>query len=340
MAASQFTIYSYQDASAPTLNGTVGSLLTVLDAILVNGYGSKAAAGWTKPFANSGNIGCYRSGTGSTLMNYLVNDNAPNATPGAREASVVGWEVLASITGPLGTGTGQWPTAALANTTGYVAWYKSTTADAVARPWIAYADAHTLYLIVYHQSASGNGASFYMMGDFFSVRADATDAYRACLHGLTTTLSAAAPGTTFINDVQVSASGTSGTGVTLYTNSGCFAPRTWGGGGAAIRLNRCADSSTSTYLNANISPMYGVVPISGADNALHMAPLRVFEQASGMFRGRFRGLYCPIHDVSFFGDGMTITGGGDYAGKTFRVFRGGPNSAVWIIETSNTVETN
>ncbi|WP_297486902.1 MULTISPECIES: hypothetical protein [Pseudomonadota] len=35
------TIYSSKDASAPALTGIAGSLVAVLDACLVNGYGTK-----------------------------------------------------------------------------------------------------------------------------------------------------------------------------------------------------------------------------------------------------------------------------------------------------------
>lgn len=38
-------VYRWDDASAPTLTGQLGSLITLLDAVLVNGYGSKTAAG-------------------------------------------------------------------------------------------------------------------------------------------------------------------------------------------------------------------------------------------------------------------------------------------------------
>lgn len=42
------TIYKSTDVGAPVMNSSAGSLLAVLDACLVNGYGSKAAAGWSK----------------------------------------------------------------------------------------------------------------------------------------------------------------------------------------------------------------------------------------------------------------------------------------------------
>jgi hypothetical protein len=45
VANSQFTIYTSNDLGAPQLNGLTGSLLTVLDAVLINGYGTKTSGG-------------------------------------------------------------------------------------------------------------------------------------------------------------------------------------------------------------------------------------------------------------------------------------------------------
>ena len=66
---SQFTIYSSSDVGGPGLiTGTTGSLITVLDACLVNGYSGKSAAGWTKPLGTlSGSISAYQQGSGSKL---------------------------------------------------------------------------------------------------------------------------------------------------------------------------------------------------------------------------------------------------------------------------------
>ncbi len=38
-------LYQSTDASAPILTGSAGSLVTLLDACLVNGYGTKAGRG-------------------------------------------------------------------------------------------------------------------------------------------------------------------------------------------------------------------------------------------------------------------------------------------------------
>ena len=45
------TVYRSTDASAPVLTGVAGAMKAVLDACLVNGYGAKAAAGWSAPFS-------------------------------------------------------------------------------------------------------------------------------------------------------------------------------------------------------------------------------------------------------------------------------------------------
>lgn len=46
-------VYKSTDTSAPAITTASGSLIAVLDACLVNGYGSQTAAGWTKPFSTS-----------------------------------------------------------------------------------------------------------------------------------------------------------------------------------------------------------------------------------------------------------------------------------------------
>ena len=57
------TIYRSSDAGAPSLTGAAGSLIALLDACLRTGYGTKAGAGWTKPFTGT-NIAAFRQGAG------------------------------------------------------------------------------------------------------------------------------------------------------------------------------------------------------------------------------------------------------------------------------------
>ena len=58
------TIFKSTDSGAPVLDGQAGSLVTLLDACLVTGYGSKTALGWAKAFTASSR-GVYRAPAGS-----------------------------------------------------------------------------------------------------------------------------------------------------------------------------------------------------------------------------------------------------------------------------------
>ena len=71
------TVYLSTDASAPTLDGNVGSLITVLDAVLVNGYGAKAAAGWTKAFSGTNKAAYRNSPSTGTGLFWRIQDDGP-----------------------------------------------------------------------------------------------------------------------------------------------------------------------------------------------------------------------------------------------------------------------
>jgi hypothetical protein len=131
------TVYRSDDASAPQINGTVGSIIAALDAILVNGYGAKSAAGWTKPYTDT-NKAAYYMGTGGTSdrMYLRVDDSA------AQVARVVGYVTMSDID----TGVEPFPTAA--QFSGGLYLHKSSTANATARPWIAFATPTTIYLFI------------------------------------------------------------------------------------------------------------------------------------------------------------------------------------------------
>ena len=63
MAASLLTTYSSGDSGAPAMTGVTGSMATLLNSILVTGYGNKPGQGWTKPLADiSAGVGSLASG--------------------------------------------------------------------------------------------------------------------------------------------------------------------------------------------------------------------------------------------------------------------------------------
>lgn len=77
------TVYKSTDASAPQMNVSAGTLLAVLDACLVNGYGSKAAAGWSKTVVDAAtHQALYTQGAAAGLAQkkFYVKDDA--SSPG------------------------------------------------------------------------------------------------------------------------------------------------------------------------------------------------------------------------------------------------------------------
>lgn len=77
------TLYKSTDASAPIMNSSAGSLIAVLDACLVNGYGAKPAAGWAKQVIDAGTFqATYTQGAIAGLVQKKVYVKDDAATPG------------------------------------------------------------------------------------------------------------------------------------------------------------------------------------------------------------------------------------------------------------------
>lgn len=168
------TVYKSTDGSAPVLTGEVDKLCLLLRAILVDGYGAKAAAGWTETY-DGANKKVFRQGGGNQL--YLrVQDDGPGAG-GAKEARITGYETMSDVD----TGTGPMPTAAQGvGGIAMVVARKSATADTTARAWICVADNRTLYFF----AATGDTANAYIgfaYGEFYSFLA--ADGYRVHIIG-------------------------------------------------------------------------------------------------------------------------------------------------------------
>jgi len=314
---STFTVYRSTDGSAPVLTGQVGALLTVLDAILVNGYGSKSAAGWTKPFTNAGNIGCYKQGAGA-LLNLSVNDNAAST---AKEARMTGYETLSAVA----TGTNSFPTAAQGvGGVAMVVCRKSTTADGTARPWVCLADSSTFYLFV---STGDNAANYlaFSFGDFYSFVG--AEAWRCFISGRSAENSAVITSDTL--DVLSALNAATG---------GSFIVRNFGGTVGSITMGRHGDG-----VKGSTTALLGSVPyLNGADSGVYISPVFIVDAATSNLRGRMRGFYQALHAIANFTDGQTFTSvTGDYSGKTFLVIKTSGNAGVYFMETSTgTIDTN
>lgn len=131
------TVYSSTDASAPVLNGVAGSLIAVLDACLVTGYGAKSAAGWTKEFSGT-NKAAYKMGLGGTARRmFLRVDNAIG-----NYARIVGYDTMSDVD----TGLEPFPTNAQFSGGLYIP--TSIDTSATARGWMVIATATAFYLFI------------------------------------------------------------------------------------------------------------------------------------------------------------------------------------------------
>lgn len=318
------TTYRSTDASAPVLTGSVGTLLTVLDACLVNGYGALSAAGWTKPFSNSGNIGCYKnSATDGTGFCLNVNDAGPGAG-GAREARMTGFETMSALS----TGTGQFPTSGqMAIGIGAVVCRKSTTADSTARAWTIVADDTVFYLFTETgDNVTPVTAYPFMFGDFFSFKA--SDAYRCMIIGRNAENTASASNDGF------SALMTTSPVFLTQTMIGHYMPRTFTGIGGALLFGKHIDHaklgafgpngslSGASVLGFSNGVCLGYSPSSlssfpypnGPDGGLYVSPIWLHH--SSVVRGYLKGLWAPLHDRPL-NHNDTYSGSGNMSGKSF-----------------------
>lgn len=324
------TVYKHSDASAPVLSGTVGALIALLDAVLVNGYGAKPAAGWTKPFSGT-NLAVYRNSAAVGSGLYLnVDDNAQAATAGAREARLRGNEIATQAnTGTAVTGvTGPFPTTGLL-AAGIIV-RKSKSADATARDWIMVADQRTFHL--WTKPLGTMGWSGFSFGDFFSLKG-ATDPFRAIIIGRSA--GDAIQADESVDNLSVLAALT-----TLV--AGHYTPRSYEGDivGATSTIGKHGDGvkGSTTRLEGNM-----LYPNPTDGNVL-LSQLWVHEDTGlqGTVRGRLRGLWQWLHIASApVNDQDTFSGAGTLAGKTFMILKPAMTAdGIYVVETSDTWETN
>lgn len=359
-------VYRSTDASAPTLTGQVGSLTSLLDAILVNGYGSQTAAGWTIGFTTTNKRAYLQNTTGSNNpsgMYLYVDDTGPGAGA-AREARACGFETMSAITP---TGTGQFPTSAQsAIGTGQLVIRKSATADATARAWTAVANGQTLYLFIESGDnvAPTLGATTFSFGDFKSYKA--SDQYAVMIIGRQTENSSSSLADPLhclqiSNSVQMAVMNT--------TMFGHFIARSWTGLGGSVRFGVISNTSSvqagnglfpagpyssETQTAATTTNGLGVAPgrnnsavgqwpaPNGPDGALAVEPFIMVHNWGR--RGYLYGIWMSPHDRPLgHNDVITVTGG-NMNGKSLLnqniqgAIAGSANGdyAQVILETSNT----
>lgn len=301
-------IYKSTDASAPVLSGQAGALIALLDAVLINGYGSATPAGWAKAFSGT-NLAAYRPPVGGNRFYLRIDDT------GTTNGRAVGYESMSDVN----TGVAGFPTET--QFAGGMYWPKSNTADATARPWII---AATDRMLIMHVSSStianATNASICIFGDIKSYKAG--DIYGTIHVGAATS----AP-TTSNRFEQVTVSVTGAAAPAHYITRS-YAQT---GGSLAVGKHTDAAKASGSIVMGGASSV--LVYPNGPDGGLYMAPLWIHEIA-GHVRGTIPGLWCPLHNKPI--EHLdTFSGAGVLGGKTFlalKIYSAGE----CFLETSDT----
>lgn len=132
------TVYRWDDLEAPVGAGTGESVNRILTACLVDGYGDKPGAGWTREFASEDNLKvAYRNDSIEGTGMFLKVDST-YANPLNSDSQVTGYESMSGVD----DGTGVFL---------YLAYSYIKTSNqsesTQARPWVLIADNRFFYFI-------------------------------------------------------------------------------------------------------------------------------------------------------------------------------------------------
>ena len=283
-------VYRWDDASAPVLTGAIGSFAALMKAVLVDGYGSKAAAGWTLAYSGTNVYGFTNSTVaGGTGRGVKITNTA---TMGAW---MVGYEAIDGsgvLTNPFPT------TAQLANGV----YILTSSETSIPRPWMVVADERRFYIWTGYNLTTGTGfaSTQYMpvcfAGDIQSF--NPSDPYCFAVIG-----NDAASSTTYMGVIS------SGFG----TATGHFINRNNSGATISKQIGK-GPSPYGAAQMGTVGPAYPD-PVSGG---MLLAPVLVTdgESATNVIRGKLPGLYNPLHNLPG-NPGDTFTGVGPLSGKTF-----------------------
>ena len=315
----QFTIYRSSDVGAPVLNGITGSLITVLDAVLVNGYGSQTNAGWAKPYSSSDNMyATYQQGPGSSSCYMWVQDTGSVAS--GKEAIFRGYETLTSIFGGTGSLTHPFPNSiqSVLTSNGLAIRKCNTTHSLSSSAWIAAADSRGLYFFAKTGDVANTYFSF-AFGDIYSYIPN--DPYKCAIIGRSTENIATLAGD---NIYTIN-------GLAIAGLVGNYIQRSFSGTGVSTNIGKHVDGVRNNAGAANLSAGTYVFP-NPADGKIYLSPVWITD--NGTLRGQMRGFYNLGHTWASLNDGDVFSGSAELAGKTFLTVK----SPGYIIETSNTLE--
>ena len=326
------TLYSWDDAGSPGLttdifNGTdgEGSLIEILKACLVDGYGSKPAAGWTMPFESGSpqrvKVVFRNAITNGGSGSYFRFSDREGGERYTNAAECRGYTAMTSID----SGINPFPTTLQRGNQGLIIqkWVDGNRTSATnSGSWWVVANEHCVYIFCGTHSSVGNGSngsSYMFFGDPISYVEN--DNGQGTVWG-----SANTSGSTYSDNLNTSTNS--------YTELShiCIAKDHTG-------------LKYSQYMGIHADYMHGPGRL-GAPPTGHIFPnpidgrlltTKVYLHYDSVLRGEMPGLRAPCHNKPFTHGGQ-FDGEGDLAGRTFKVFDTGAGSsrAQVLLEISDT----
>ena len=259
-------VYSSSDASAPVLTGQAGSVTALLDAILINGYGSKVAAGWSIAYTGT-NLRSYKTGRIGTPRGYLYISDTIAQT----DCLMRGYSIMNGVTDTYLQGTVMGNQFPLPTTLSFFP--KSVTTDTTARKWFCIADNLTFYLYV--DVGSIDGYRGIGAGEIYSYRPSDVDNWFIAAQPL----ACVNLGGTHVNHTPLFTT----TELTTATNHVVLA-RNYSGFGGQIGTIKFHNGIPTRIIQPN-----------QVDGAIVQSPLYLAEAGTPLpcLRGHLRGLYFP-----------------------------------------------
>lgn len=291
------TVYRSTDAGAPGLANVAGSFIAMLRACLVDGYGSKAPAGWSAEFTGT-NLIALKQGTGGNNRYLRIYDNTIDGN-NSRSAYVRAYESMTAIS----TGTGACPTTGqVAGNGASFAYFYTPRSDSSAS-WIVVATPYFFHVVAEQGDAPGYNPEYMAFGKFNSDLAG--DVY---------------------NDILLAGS-SGGMGFSGYLDPATGTPGAWcmrsdtGVSGAVVAalLSETRVSMTATSNCIGVGSNFNPYP----DRVLGgLVQSQMTIMCDGFRRGRIPGLWETHQLPQEIGGHRTTWSGasGSLWGKSFQIF--------------------
>lgn len=263
------TVYRSTDPGAPVLSGTAGSFAALMDAVLVNGYGTgpdaKPGLGWVRAFSD-GHKRAYQNSLadGGTGMFWRIDDS------NAQYVLNSCYHTMSDID----TGIDAF---------GHVnnAWGKSISANTTARAWVVVGNSRTAYVFLANGAGSWQSAHVcFPVGDYGHINPSYAFAFMVARTAVATVTSGsnAAP--------MLVTAGNSST----VNGSHIAGARSYDGG----TINQNMETRRSLVAGQQYPGGYNGLtypyPVTGG-----MVASQVTIAAAGVFVGFYPGMYAPEH---------------------------------------------